>query len=44
MHDHTETVDNLVKEYKEVFQEGYGTVKGFQAKIWMERDSTPIFG
>ena len=36
-------VDVLLKRYKDVFAEGLGTMKHFQAKLWVRSGTNPVF-
>ena len=39
----TQTVENLIKKYEELFQPGVGTLKGYKAKLSLKQGSVPKF-
>ena len=39
----TEDVDQLCSEFSDVFQSGLGTLKGFKASIYVDKEATPVF-
>ena len=42
-HVHTASLQAVLARYPAVFKEGLGTLKGFQAKIYVEPNATPAF-
>ena len=42
-HVHLNSLQKVLRRYSSVFQEGLGTLKGFQAKIYVDPDAPPRF-
>ena len=40
---HEDTLDQMLEEHSEVFQDGLGTLNGFQAKIYVDPSAQPKF-
>ena len=40
---HSYSLLEVLDRYAEIFKEGLGTLKGYQAKIYIDRDATPRF-
>ena len=40
---YTQTVENLIKKYDELFQQGVGTLKGYKAKLSLKQGAVPKF-
>ena len=40
---HSYSLLEVLDRHAEIFEEGVGTLKGYQAKIYIDRDATPRF-